>query len=283
MKNKFYKNIPVRKRFGQNFLLNENVINQIVEKADISSEDFVLEIGPGHGVLTRKLVETAGKVTAVEIDRDLFASLKNKFSDVRNLELINQDILDLELEKIDYDDFLPENRKVIGNIPYYITTPIIMKFINEKSLKKYGICKTNMFFSEIIIMLQKEVGLRLLAKPGTKDYGSLSVIVQYACEVKPLLNVSSGNFFPRPKVDSMVVSLKLKNNDDFIINNHEMLWRIVHSVFVSRRKTLRNSLKLCDFHDEDLNKIQNNFDLTIRGETLSLEEFVKLTNLLSAD
>lgn len=277
---KRFKNLPVRKRFGQNFLTSKEILEQIVNKAGFTSEDFVLEIGPGHGTLTEKLLPEIKQLIAVEIDRDLVAVLKNKFRNEEKLQIISQDILDLDLQTLPLEQFPFEKRKAIGNIPYYITTPIIMKFIGEKSLKKYGISKTEQVFSEVIIMLQKEVGERLIAKAGTKEYGALSVITQYASNITPLLIVDSKSFYPAPKVDSMVVSLKLKTEDEYMVNNPETLWRLVHGVFTSRRKTLRNSLKIANFTDQQIEKLSENFDLGIRGETMDLSTFARVSNLL---
>src|SRR6185436_5311364 len=147
--------------------------------ANFSKDDLVLEIGPGHGALTEKLLPRVKQLIAVEIDRDLVAELQNKFKTAEKLQIISQDILDFDLETLPLHQYPFENRKAIGNIPYYITTPIIMKFIGEKSLKKYGISKTGQLFSELIIMIQKEVGDRLVAKAGTKAFGALSVIGQF--------------------------------------------------------------------------------------------------------
>jgi 16S rRNA (adenine1518-N6/adenine1519-N6)-dimethyltransferase len=156
-----------------------------------------------------------------------------------------------------------------------------MKFIGEDSLKKHGISKTEQLFSELIIMMQKEVGDRIVAKAGTKEYGALSVICQYACEVKTLVNVNKRSFYPVPKVDSIVISLKMKTEDEFNINNPNIFWRIVHAVFTSRRKTLRNSLKIAGFNDEIIIKVSEEFDLSIRGETLDLNGFSKISNILN--
>jgi 16S rRNA (adenine1518-N6/adenine1519-N6)-dimethyltransferase len=280
LKNKTFKNLPVRKRFGQNFLINKEILEQIAEKANFSPEDFVLEIGPGHGALTEKLLPRVKEVLAVEIDRDLVAELQARFKNEEKLQIVSQDILDLDLQSLPLDRFPFENRKAIGNIPYYITTPIIMKFIGEKSLKQYGISKTSQLFSELIIMIQKEVGQRLVAKAGTREYGALSVIGQFACHITPLLLVDSKSFYPAPKVDSMVVSLKLKTEDEFLVNYPENLWKLVHGVFTSRRKTLRNSLKIAGFSDSRIEKLAETFDLNIRGETMDLQTFALVSNLL---
>jgi 16S rRNA (adenine1518-N6/adenine1519-N6)-dimethyltransferase len=281
LSNKSFNKLTVRKRFGQNFLINKDILEQIVSKSAFSPEDFVLEIGPGHGALTEKLLPLVKQLTAVEIDRDLVAALENKYKNENKLHIISQDILEFDLESLPLQQFPFENRKAIGNIPYYITTPIIMKFFGEKSLKKHGISKTGQLFSELIIMIQKEVGERLIAKAGTKEYGALSVIGQYACNISPLLIVDSKSFYPAPKVDSMVISLKLKTEDEYRVNNPEILWTLVHGVFTSRRKTLRNSLKIAKFSNEQIEKLGEAVDLNIRGETMDLAEFARISNLLS--
>lgn len=186
-----------------------------------------------------------------------------------------------DLSELDLSKYPLENRKAIGNIPYYITTPIIMKFIGERSLKKHGISKTEQLFSELIIMMQKEVGDRIVAKAGTKEYGALSVICQYACEVKTLVNVNKRAFYPVPKVDSIVISLKMKTEDEYNIQNPNVFWRIVQGVFTSRRKTLRNSLKIAGFNDEVIENVSKEFDLTKRGETLDLSAFSEISNLVA--
>jgi 16S rRNA (adenine1518-N6/adenine1519-N6)-dimethyltransferase len=280
LKGKNYKNLPVRKRFGQNFLINKNILEQIADKARFGPDDFVLEIGPGHGALTEKLFERVKQVVAVEIDRDLVEVLNQKFKNEPKISIISNDILEFDLNILPLENYKFENRKAIGNIPYYITTPIIMKMIDEEQLKHHGISKTTQLFSELIIMLQKEVGERLLAKPGTKEYGALSVICQYACDITPLLIVDRNSYYPAPKVDSIVVSLKLKTEDEHQINSPEIFWRLVHGVFISRRKTLKNSLKIAKFTEQQINKIAEKFDLTIRGETMALSSFAKLSNLL---
>lgn len=157
-----------------------------------------------------------------------------------------------------------------------------MKFIGEDSLRVNGISKTNQLFSELIIMMQKEVGERIVAKPGSKEYGALSVICQYACEVKTLVNVNKRAFYPVPKVDSIVISLKMKTEDEFNIHKPSIFWRIVHGVFTSRRKTLRNSLKIAGFNDEIIEQTAEKFDLTIRGETLGLSGFSEVSNIISS-
>ncbi|GIW21333.1 MAG: ribosomal RNA small subunit methyltransferase A [Candidatus Sericytochromatia bacterium] len=277
---KYYNNLPVRKRFGQNFLINKFVIDEIINKSNITSNDFVLEIGPGHGYLTEKIQKLVKNVFAVEIDRDLYKNLKDKFKECSNIDFVNEDFLKLELSQIDFKNIPFENRKVVANIPYYITTPIIMKLANEKIIKREGLSKSNKYFSEIIIMLQKEVADRILAKKGTKEYGSLSLICQYAFDIEKLISVDKTCFYPIPKVDSTVIKMKTKLKDDFNIVNHEIMWKIINGVFTSRRKSLRNSLKIAGLSDKDIEKVSLYYDLSIRGEELEFRDFVKISNLI---
>lgn len=207
--------------------------------------------------------------------------LNEKFKGNDKISIVSQDILKYNLNDLSLDNYPLENRKAIGNIPYYITTPIIMKFIGETSLKKHGISKTEQIFSELIIMMQKEVGDRIVAKAGTKEYGALSVICQYACEVKTLVNVNKKSFYPVPKVDSIVISLKMKTEDEYNIKSPNVFWKIIHGVFTSRRKTLRNSLKIAGFNDEVINNVANEFDLNKRGETLDLMGFSEISNIVA--
>lgn len=279
---KYHNNLPVRKRFGQNFLTDKSVLDEIVNKSNITDQDFILEIGPGHGYLTEKIQKNAKQVLAVEIDRDLYKNLKEKFSTANNLEILNEDFLKTDLSLIDFKNIPFENRKVIANIPYYITTPIIMKLANEKLIKREGISNSIKYFSEIIIMIQKEVGERIIAQAGTKDYGSLSLICQYAFDVEKLIFVDRKSFHPSPKVDSIVIKLKTKKEDEFDIKNPKIMWEIIHGVFVSRRKNLRNSLKIAGLSSEDIEKISSTYDLNIRGENLSLKDFVNMSNILSS-
>lgn len=281
MRTKYFNNVPVRKRFGQNFLTNERIIDEIVEKAGFTKDDFVLEIGPGHGVLTEKIVEKAGKLLAVEIDRDLVSELEVKFKEKPNFEIVSGDFLKYDLNALDFGTYKFENRKVIGNIPYYITTPIIMKIINEESMRINGVTKTPKIFSELVIMIQKEVGERIVAPAGSKEYGALSVICQYACEVEKLVDVGRKCFYPAPKVDSVVIKLKMKQNDEYSINNPKIFWRIIKGIFTSRRKTLKNSLKITGFSEAVIAKTEKELDLGIRGEIMNMTQFSNLSNIIA--
>lgn len=276
MKNIYYKNLPVRKRFGQNFLVNDEILEKIAELSDLSDDNFILEIGAGHGYLTDKIVNKVKKLVAIEIDRDLVNVLNEKFSELSNIEIISDNFLKFDLNTLKFDDIPLEKRKVIGNIPYNITSDIILKLLKENVFEKEA--KRN--FSEIIIMVQKEVAEKIMAKAGSKNYGSISVISQYASNIKELLEVSGKHFYPSPKVDSTVISFKLKDENELKANDNKTFLRLVHSIFISRRKNLKNSLKIGSFTDEQISNVEKVFDLNIRGEQLSIDEIVQLSNLL---
>ena len=276
MKNTYYKDLPVRKRFGQNFLINNEILKKIANACELSKDGFILEIGAGHGYLTEKLVSEVKKLVAIEIDRDLVNVLNKEFSNCKNIEIISGDFLKFDLNTLEFDDIPAEKRKVIGNIPYNITSDIILKLLKkniyEKDAKRY--------FSEIIIMVQKEVAEKIMAKAGSKNYGSISVISQYASEVKELLQVSGENFYPSPKVDSSVISFKFKNENELKADDNATFLRVVHSIFISRRKNLKNTLKIGNFTEEQIKNVETVFDLNIRGEQLSIDKIVELSNLL---
>jgi len=276
LKNIYYKNLPVRKRFGQNFLVNDEILEKIAELSDLSDDNFILEIGAGHGYLTDKIVNKVKKLVAIEIDRDLVNVLNEKFSELSNIEIISDNFLKFDLNTLKFDDIPLEKRKVIGNIPYNITSDIILKLLKENVFEKEA--KRN--FSEIIIMVQKEVAEKIMAKAGSKNYGSISVISQYASNIKELLEVSGKHFYPSPKVDSTVISFKLKDENELKANDNKTFLRLVHSIFISRRKNLKNSLKIGSFTDEQISNVEKVFDLNIRGEQLSIDEIVQLSNLL---
>lgn len=260
------KNFGFKKKFGQNFIVDENIINAIINKSDINDKCLVIEIGPGAGSLTYKLGLKAKNVLCYEIDTTLEEILKDNLANLNNIEIIFKDFLKTDvkkdLEKYDYDKLY-----VIANLPYYITTPIITKIIEDE-----------LPVDKIVVMVQKEVGDRLKAKPGTREYGSLSVYINYYFEVSKLLDVSRNVFIPKPNVDSVVVELKKK--ELIHVNNSQLFFKLVRDSFAQKRKTLRNNLK-----DYNLNKIEEilkkyNFDLSVRAEQLSLEIFVDIANNL---
>ena len=255
-----------KKKFGQNFLNDENILNKIIKESNIPEDTLVIEIGPGAGALTNKLKDVAQNVLAYEIDLDLQNILIDKFKDT-NVKIIWEDFLNRNIKE-DIKDYNNKNIYVIANIPYYITTPIIEKIIDS-----------GVDVEKIVIMVQKEVGDRFSAKPGSKEYGSISVFLNYFYNIKELFIVSKNCFTPRPNVDSVILSLE-KKKDKPQVNDEKVLFRLIKDSFRFKRKNLRNNLK-----EYDLEKIATvlkkyNKDLTTRAETLSLEEFIEISNNL---
>jgi 16S rRNA (adenine1518-N6/adenine1519-N6)-dimethyltransferase len=262
------------KKLGQNFLIDESVLKTIIDCSELSKEDCVLEIGPGLGVMTQVLSEKAGEVLAVEIDRNLIPILKVSLFGLENVKVINEDILKLDLNKVLEENFGKTPVKVVANLPYYITTPIIMKLLEE-----------NVNFKSITVMVQKEVGERLCAPPGGKDYGAITVSVQYRCKPQKILIVPPESFIPRPEVESMVIRLDSRDKPPVIVKDEKLYFRVVKASFGQRRKTLLNALTSGNLGKtkEEFRTIlsENNIDEKRRGETLSLEEFAKIANELS--
>jgi 16S rRNA (adenine1518-N6/adenine1519-N6)-dimethyltransferase len=264
----------IAKKFGQNFLVDESILKTIIDCSELSKDDCVLEIGPGLGVMTQVLCEKAGKVLAVEIDRQLIPILKVSLFGLENVNLINEDILKLDLKTVLEENFGSTPVKVVANLPYYITTPIIMRLLEE-----------GINFKSITIMVQKEVGERLGAAPGGKDYGALTVAVQYRCIPHKIMVVPPESFIPKPEVESMVVRLDSRDEPPVALKDEKMYFRVVKASFGQRRKTLLNALAAGNFgkSKEELRAIlsKNNIDEIRRGETLSLEEFARIANELS--
>ena len=259
------------KNLGQNFLTDKNIIDRIIESAEIGPDALVIEIGPGIGVITREAAETARKVIAVEIDKNLIPILKETLSDVDNVEIVNQDILKTDVNQLiaSLGDSI-SGVKIIGNLPYYITTPIIMKLLED------GV-KAN----SITVMMQKEVADRIKAFPGSKAYGALSVAVQYYCTVEAVVNVPKEVFVPQPKVDSTVLRLNIREEAPVKLLNREIFFRCVKAGFGQRRKTLLNSLMGIEGITKEGVKAAleaAGIDPSRRAETLDLEEFAKLSN-----
>ncbi len=254
-----------KKRFGQHFLVDKNIIRKIVAIASIQEGDCVLEIGPGKGALTDGLIEAGAKVTAIEVDKDLAALLKKKFPE--NLEVITGDAL-----KESFLD-LAEGRgcrfKLVSNLPYNISGPILAKFLTERKA-----------FSLLVLMFQKEVAERLVAPPGTKEYGVLSVFTQAFTEIKKEFDVSRNLFSPRPKVDSAVVSLKVLDKPRVEIRDEGFFKKVVRASFGTRRKMLSNALKALGFEKDAVERAlkEAGIDPKRRGETLNLMEFSKLSD-----
>ena len=263
-----------QKKFGQNFLIDSNVLENIVEAAGITKDDFVLEIGPGIGTMTQYLCESARQVLAVEIDKMLIPILEDTLSEYDNVEVINQDVLKVDIKSLVEEKNNGRPIKVVANLPYYITTPIIM-----------GLFESKVPIESITIMVQKEVGDRMQTGPGSKDYGALSLAVQYYAEAKVMLNVSATCFMPRPNVDSAVIKLTRHQESPVEVKDESLMFRIIRASFNQRRKTLVNGLKNSselDFSKEEITEAIKSIgkEENIRGEKLTLEEFAKLSNAL---
>jgi len=257
-----------KKNFGQNFIIDENIINSIIKKSEVDKNTLVIEIGPGAGSLTYKLCESAKNVLCYEIDTTLQEILTENLKDYNNYEIIYQDFLKANVIE-DIKKYNYEKLYVVANLPYYITTPIIMKLVED-----------DINVDKIVVMVQKEVGNRFKAEPGTKDYSSLSVFLKYYFQVSKLLDVSKNVFIPKPNVDSIVVEFKKKEHL-LNVNNKQIFFNLIRDSFKQKRKTLRNNLKGYDLEkiEEVLNK--HNMDLSIRAEQISLEIFVEISNNLN--
>ena len=264
-----------QKKFGQNFLIDGRVLEKIMDAADISGDDFVLEIGPGIGTMTQYLAERARAVMAVEIDRNLIPILSETLKEYDNVSVLNADILKVDLTKVAEEKNEGRPIKVVANLPYYITTPIIM-----------GLFESHVPVENITVMVQKEVAERMQAGPGTKDYGALSLAVQYYAEPYIAANVPPNCFMPRPKVGSAVIRLTRHKNPPVQADNEKLLFQLIRASFNQRRKTLQNGIKNysgLNFSKEEVAQAleQMGVSPTIRGEALTLEQFAQLSNLLN--
>jgi len=265
-----------KKSFGQNFLIDTNILENIVGYADFTDETCAIEIGPGIGALTEQLAKRAKKVLAFEIDNRLIPILQDTLSPYSNITIVNEDVLKADVQK-EIDTYLPNEKDimVVANLPYYVTTPIIMKLLTE-GLPIRG----------IVCMLQKEVADRISAKPGTKDYGSLSIAIQFYTHASTVMTVPRTVFMPQPNVDSAVIKLIKRETPAAQVENEDFFFEVVRASFAQRRKTLNNNL-LNNLPSLKKNKellekcfTQSNIDGTRRGETLSIEEFATLSNVL---
>ena len=265
-----------QKKYGQNFLVDSHVLNKIKQAANISKEDFVLEIGPGIGTLTQCLCEEAREVLAVEVDKALIPILQETLSEFDNLTIINEYILNLDLKELVRKKNNNKPIKVVANLPYYITSPIIMNLFESK-----------LPLDNLTVMVQKEVAERMQALPGTKDYGALSLAVQYYAEPSIVANVPPNCFMPRPKVASSVINLTAHKCPPVTVKNEKLMFRIIRASFNQRRKTLVNGLS--NSKDLDLLKTvvcealrSQGLSEKIRGEALTLQQFADLTNYLAS-
>lgn len=267
-------NFNFQKKFGQNFLINTGVLEDIIDAAEVTDEDMVLEIGPGIGTMTQYLCENARQVIAVEIDTNLIPILKDTLSAYDNVRIINDDILKVDINELarEYNNGRPI--KVVANLPYYITTPIIM-----------GLFESHVPIESITVMVQKEVADRMQAGPGTKDYGALSLAVQYYSKPQIVVNVPPSCFMPQPKVGSTVISLRRHQQPVVQVDDEKLMFKVIRASFNQRRKTLANGLNNYGGINLTKEQIQQSIEelgvpVNIRGEALSLEQFACLSNII---
>ncbi len=263
-----------QKKFGQNFLIDGHVLDKIIAGAGVTKDDMVLEIGPGIGTMTQYLAEAAGKVVTVEIDRNLLPILQETLADYDNVKVIHADVLSLDLEKLVQEENGGRPIKVVANLPYYITTPIIMALFEQ-----------HVPLANVTVMVQKEVAARMKSGPGSKDYGALSLAVQYYAEPYIVANVPCNCFMPRPNLDSAVIRLTRYEEPPVQVKDEKMLFKIIRASFNQRRKTLQNGLN----NSSELNFTKDQiaaaiaaagFSPSVRGEALTLEQFARLTDIL---
>ena len=267
-------NLSANKKLGQNFLIDDDIIQNIIDAAELKETDLVIEIGPGLGTLTSKLLEKAGKVIAIELDEKMLKVLNDRFSLYNNFILINNDVLKVDLKEIIEENLEQlKSVKIVANLPYYITTPIIMKLLESK-LK----------IETITVMVQKEVADRITATPGDKLSGAITYSVDYYAKAEEVVFVSKSCFMPSPEVDSAVIKLEIRKEPKVNVLNEEMFFKVIKASFMQRRKTLINGLMNSGIikDREKLNAIlkEANIDSNIRGEKLTIEQFANLSNLI---
>ena len=272
---KKYK-IRANKGLGQNFLINQEVVEKIVESSDIQKDDLIIEIGPGLGTLTKNLLEKAGKVVCIELDKKMIEILNDRFSLYENFELINQDVLKTDLNEIiknAKNQLNIRSAKIVANLPYYITTPIIMKLLEDK-----------LDLESITVMVQKEVADRLIEIPGGKNTGAITYSVYYYAESYGILNVPPDSFIPEPEVTSKVIKLNIRKTPPIGVKNKELMFKIIKCAFMQRRKTLLNSLvnnNIFESKESGIEIIKRaNLDINVRPEKLTLDDFANLSNLM---
>lgn len=267
-------NIKANKSLGQNFLINSQVVETIIESSEIEKDDLIIEIGPGLGTLTKDLLEKAGKVICVELDKKMIRILGDRFTIYNNFELINQDILKVNLKEIIKEEKNKgkyKNAKIVANLPYYITTPIIMKLLEEE-----------LDLTSITVMIQKEVADRLIAIPGEKNTGAITYAVYYYSVAQKIIEVPNNSFIPQPEVTSEVIKLNIREDKPVKVSNKEMMFRIIKSAFMQRRKTLLNALtnaKVFETKEEGISILNEiGLDQNIRAEKLNLNDFSNITD-----
>ena len=265
-------NITANKRFGQNFLIDDDVISGIIENAEVSKDDLIIEIGPGLGTLTAELIQNAGKVISIELDINMIRILNDRFSLYDNFELINEDVLKVDLNNLINSNLENSNlkkAKVVANLPYYITTPIIMKLLEEK-----------LNLESITVMVQKEVALRLTSEPGGKETGAITYSINYFADSKIVIDVPNTSFIPAPEVNSAVIKLSILPEPRLKLENEELFFNIIKSAFLLKRKTLVNALSnsnLFSNKQEVINMLTElNIDTNIRGEKLTLNDYYEI-------
>ena len=268
--------ITANKNLGQNFLIEETVIDTIIESSKVSKEDLIIEIGPGLGTLTKKILEKAGKVIAIELDDRMIKILRDRFFMYDNFEIIHEDVLKVNLKQLITEQKKREELKsvkIVANLPYYITTPIIMKLLEDK-----------LDIESITVMIQKEVAERLCEIPGGKKTGAITYSVYYYAEAEKILTVPNYSFTPEPEVTSEVIKLKIRKKPPIEVKNEELFFKIIKVAFMQRRKTLVNGLANSDLFTskEEVMKCLNNLKipLNIRGEKLSIEQYAKIAEYI---
>lgn len=259
------KNFKFKKKYGQNFIIDENIINKIVENSNIDKNTLVIEIGPGAGSLTKKLAQNAKQVLCYEIDETLKIVLNDLVIEFNNIDIFYQDFLKSNI-LADLKQYQYEKLYIVANLPYYITTPIIMKVIED-----------NIPVDKIVVMVQKEVGDRFKATPGTKDYNSLSIFLNYYFDISKLMDVSRNVFLPKPNVDSIVVEFK-KNKKNYNIKNEKLFFQLIHDSFQQKRKTIKNNLNKYDLKIVENVLKKYNFDLNSRAEQIPIYVFADISN-----
>ena len=268
-------NAHANKGYGQNFLIDQNVVDGIIENAGVCKDDLIIEIGPGLGNLTSPLLENAGKVICIELDPKMVSILKDRFSLYENFELINEDVLKVDLNKIIEENSNFKTAKVVANLPYYITTPIIMKLLEDK-----------LNLESITVMVQKEVAERLADRPGGKEVGSITYSINYYTDPEIIISVPRDSFIPAPNVDSAVIKLDVLKEPKVKVLDEELFFKIIKFSFLQKRKTLINSLSNSGLMPKDLLEEMLNdlgIDLRVRAEQLSLEEFAKMTDYIKTN
>lgn len=267
--------ITANKKLGQNFLIDDNAIDAIINSSAITKEDLIIEIGPGLGTLTKPLLDNAGKVICIELDKRMIEILEDRFKLYNNFKLINNDVLKVDLNKLILENKVGTIKyaKVVANLPYYITTPIIMKLLEER-----------LDIESITVMVQKEVADRLVAKPGEENTGAITYAINYYTKPARIYEVDKTSFIPAPEVNSTIIKLDVLKRPSVETQNEELMFKIIKTAFMQKRKTLLNGLTNSNLfgNKEEIEKMlaELNIDLKIRGEKLTLEEYAKITKYL---